>query len=55
MLENDCIALRADNARLREALEALTVRVEMWGRGVAESVELIGLAQAARAALKGDK
>lgn len=42
--------------KLREmagALERLTERVEMVNRGVAESVELIGLAQEARATLSG--
>jgi hypothetical protein len=46
--------LRDENARMREALERLTERVEMVGRGVAESVELIDLAQQARAAIKGE-
>ncbi len=36
---------------LYEALDALTERVEMCNRGVAEYIELVGLAQAARATL----
>lgn len=36
---------------LLAALEALASRVEAWHRGVAEGVELIGLAYAAREAI----
>ena len=43
--------IKADRAELRAALERLTERVELVNRGVAESVELIGLAQEARSAL----